>query len=378
MNYNIEPIFVMFPLICLFFHITNIKTSKWLHFILIVSFILIYPFSLNGSDIDGYRQHYTMVEYGASVEDNAQEIGYYYLMKLAVNLGWDYLTFRVILLSTLAIVLFYSIRKLTDDLPLSMFFISTMFVIYTISAYRQFIVIAFSIWWLYQYGCGRKLKAIIGTSLLLLFHVTAILPLGCMVYKWYSTKSRLEKSTNRFKRYFTIIIFSTIIIRIAMNFLLETGIVNAIMRNVLGAHASPDPTLFSFGLISRMFFLFFITYLYRASGTEDGMIRLLFWYYFVSITLYIAVPLEFFMGRLMNNANILSAALIPMLRKDIVYGNRLHDVRVKGKTVILITVILEVLALTILINQLANQNGYTPYLNLLFGDSIVVFPIIKP
>lgn len=370
MKYTIEPVFVIFPLICLLLYYTNIKARKWVHFLLVIFFIFIYAFSLNGSDIDSYRQHYVMVERGVSLSENNQEAGYYYLMKLAISLGIDYMVFRTVFLSVLSLVLFHTIRKLTEDFPLSLFFISSMFVIYTISAYRQYIVIAYSILWLYQYGCGKKKNAIIGTSVLLLFHITAILPLGCMVYGLYHTKRRVKKSTDVFKRNYIIIIVAAFVFRFATAILLKTGFFIAIMKAILRGHASPDPTPLTFGLISRLVFLFFITYMYRASKTENDMIRLLYWYYFVSISIYIAIPMELVMGRLMNNAHILCAVLIPMLKNDIRENGIFNNVRISVKSVNLIIMMLGIVAFAILINQLMNQNGYTPYLNILLGDTL--------
>ena len=123
MKYNIEPVFVIFPLICLFMHMTNLRTKRWLHFVLMLLFILLYSFSLNGSDIGSYKWHYEFVESGGSALDNAQEIGYYYLMSLATKFGMSYVWFRVCFLSFLSAVLLSTVRKFTDDLPLTLFFV---------------------------------------------------------------------------------------------------------------------------------------------------------------------------------------------------------------------------------------------------------------
>ena len=363
MGYRIEPVFIIFPLVCLLLHVTKIKANRWLHFLLIVLFVLIYSFSLNGSDFEGYKWHYELVERGGTAAENDQEIGYYYLMRLAVWCGLDYVVFRTVLLSILAFVLFCTISKSTDDFPLALFFISSMFVIYTISAYRQFIVMAFSIMWLNQYARGRKTIAIIGTGILLLFHITAILPLGCMLFEWYGTKRRIEKTTGFFKSNYIYIIAVALAIRVIMTVMLKNDLVNAIIKKVIRNHASTTPTLFGLGFFARLVFLFFITYLYLESQTDNSLIKLYFWYFFVSVIIYISVPLEFFMGRLMNNAYILGAVLIPMLRNEIIQGKNTKGLRIRGETVRQISIMLELLALVILLNQLTKQNGYTPYLN---------------
>ena len=368
MSYHIEPIFLLYPLLCLLVHFSNIRQKRGVFFFLTALFIAVYSFSLNGSDFDGYYAHFNMVERGVSAVENEQEIGFYFLMKTAVFLGFDYLTFRVVMLTVLTLVLFASIRRFTSDFALSLFFVSSMFVIYTISAYRQYIVIAFSLYWVYLYCRGKRRLAIMTTALLLLFHITAILPLCCMLFDSFRQKRKVKRSTDRFQRHFTVILIAALVIRVVIAFLLQTGIVNAIVSGVLGLHASATPTLFSFGLVSRLFFLAVITYFFRLSNTADHTIRFLFWYYFVSIIIYIAIPLEFVMGRLMNNASILCAVLIPMLKREVARNvvPLVNGYRLAAVTRLLFA--LELAAFAILVNQLLHQNGYTPYMNVLLGD----------
>ena len=368
MSYAVEPVFVIIPLVCFFIQFTNLQKKKSVFFLLTVAFILIYSFSLNGSDISGYYAHYKMVERGESLANNAQEIGYYYLMKGAVSLGLDYVSFRILLLSSLTLAMFHTIRNFAKDFALSLFFISSMFIIYTISAYRQYIVIAFSLYWIYHYCHGKEKIAIAGMATLLLFHVTAILPLACMVFSSIQRRRKIEKNVDKFKKYFLIILISALFCRVMITFLLQTSFFNALTSGVLGDHASANPTLFSFGLVSRTVFLIVITYYFRVSKTLNSSIKFLYWYYFVSIMFYIAIPLEFVMGRLMNNANILCAVLIPMLKREFKEGlfSLLYGYNKRKVNALLF--MLEIVAFAILINQLVNQDGYTPYMNLLLGD----------
>ncbi|MBP5460538.1 MAG: EpsG family protein [Lachnospiraceae bacterium] len=368
MRYAIEPIFVIFPLICFLFYVANFKQKKTVCFILAISFILIYCFSLNGSDFYGYYTHYNMVGNGVSSSDNAQEIGYFYLMKAALRLGLDYLSFRVVLLSTMTIVLFYAVTRFTKDFSLVLFFISSMFVVYTISAYRQYIVIAISLYWIYKFNQGKVKTAICGTAALLLFHITAVLPLGCMVFTVLRKRRKVEKSADMFKRNFSIIITLALLTRVMATVLLRTAFFYRVVGGILGAHSTPNPTLFSFGLLSRLVFLAGVTYLFRASGTDDRAVHFLFWYYFVSIAIYVAIPLELVMGRLMNNASILCAILIPMLKREVVVSTPTAQAEHRKQNVKLLLMFLEFVAIAILINQLLKQNGYTPYMNILLGD----------
>ena len=95
----------------------------------------------------------------------------------------------------------------------------------------------------------------------------------------------------------------------------------------------------------------------------------------MGIFLYIAVPFTDFMGRLMNNMHIISVILVPLLfikreKTDLeVQSNLMAADRINVIQCVMILLVLT--AVVILINQLLNQNGYTPYLNILLGDRLV-------
>ena len=80
------------------------------------------------------------------------------------------------------------------------------------------------------------------------------------------------------------------------------------------------------------------------------------------------------MGRLINNANVLLSVLIPALRYQY---NMKHDragtISLTGISSILMVSIF--VAMTVLVNQLYHQDGYTPYLNYLRGDEPVIFRV---
>ncbi len=371
MYYRIEPVYFILPVLSAFFSFVGCGNNKKIKIFLSLLFILLYSFSLNGSDYSGYRYLYKAVAGGASLSDIHGELGYYYLMKLFIRLGADYSVFRVVLLSVTSIVLFYSIGKLSKNFALSVFFVSTMFIVYTISTYRQFIVMAFSILLIYKYTKGRVKLSIIGHGILILFHPTAVLPLLCLLFYHMVYKSKTFRHTNYIRKNYIMIIFVALCLRIIVTGILLYDPVKKIVSALLMGRATATPTLFSFGLVSRLTFLFFVSYLYQKAGYIETATRILFWYYFVSIILYIIIPLEFTMGRLMNNASIIMAILVPVLRFDY---DRLPDrigmIRINWvRTVI---VLLEVFALVILTNQLVQQDGYTPYLNILRGDKPII------
>lgn len=367
MNYAIEPVFFILPAISLLFVFLGVGNRKGIKVFLIITFILIYSFSLNGSDFEGYGALYQMTGRGEPLSNVHGEPGYYYLMKLSITLGLDYIAFRSLLLTITSIVLFYSISKLSENFALSVFYVSTMFIVYTISAYRQYVVIAFSIYYIYQYGRGRKKIALLGLISLLLIHVTAILPIACVIFHHVYKGGKTEKQIIFIKTNYIKLIAAVLIIRVAMTAALSFGPIRGVIISILSGHASAKPTLLSFGLISRLVFVIIVSYMYHRAEEVKPTTRLLFWYYFVSILIYLMIPLEFAMGRLMNNASILLAILIPVLRYDYDKTEEQPGI-LRIRRVSAVILITEFVALAVLTNQLLHQDGYTPYRNILRGD----------
>ena len=313
MKYSIEIIFVLFPLMCLFFHCTNLRRNKGIHYIFIILFIAIYSFSLNGSDISGYYTHFESVENGISIGSYSQEIGFFYLMKCAVGIGMNYLAFRAVFLSLITLVMFFVAKRFTSDFLLFLFLLSSMFIVYTISTYRQFIVMGFSMLWFYLYCCGKKMMSIIGTAFLVLFHISAVLPLSFLIFFSVAKKNTVYIVYSSFTKNFFYIVLLSFLIRIIIFFLLRVGFIHNIVESILTIHASATPTMFSFGLASRVAILICVTYLIRGIHHEDDKISVIYLYLGISIIIYIMIPLEFVMGRLINNAYVFSFSFFSVI-----------------------------------------------------------------
>ncbi len=363
--YKIEPVFWVFPSICLFFSFDKRRNSRLRFWFITILFILFYSFSLNGADYEGYNSLFEEVLVGSSIREIHGELGYGLLMVFAQKIGMDYQIFRIVLLSVTSVVLFSMLYKMSPNFPLSVFFFTSLFIIYAISAYRQYIVMAFSLVWIYEFVKGNARKAIVGLVGLLFFHITAIIPLAfVLIYK--SMRERQTTSIKIFVDKNGIIFIAVVfLLRIFNFYILKISIVNSVLGIIISNRADINPTLFSAGLASRTIFLFFIVILFQYKSSNDKLLMLLFGCYYIGMTLYIAVPLEFFMGRLMNSVNVLSTIIVPYM----VY--RHHDDRFLGSTVAssnrIVLSILIIVSYVILFNQLSNQIGYTPYTNYLFG-----------
>ena len=210
--------------------------------------------------------------------------------------------------------------KGSPNFALSIYFITSMFVVYTISAYRQYIVMAATIFFIYQYNCGKKKMAICGTSLLLLFHSTAIISLLFLIACSILGDKRIEKGVKFGRKRFLIFIVVACIVRVVAFQLMNLPFVVSILTGILSVHASPTPVLFSAGIMARMVFLILISFMFYIEKSQNKSIIMLYGCYFVGMLLYICIPLDFVMGRLMNNIHILSSVLIP----EIYFNNVFH------------------------------------------------------
>ncbi len=373
--YRIEPIFVIFPLLCLLFALLGKRYNKLLFPLLSVAFLCVYTLSLNGSDIIGYRDIYTLISSPETFDSAHSEIGFKYIMLLCSKLNVSYLAFRIGFLAVNTLVLFYTVFRLSPNFSLSLFFLTTMFVIYTISTYRQYSVMCFSLYWFYYYSKRKNPMPFIGIALLMLIHISAAVPLIFLIVYALCNKRKMEHNSIKLSRRVIVWIIFAFILRFLFILLMQIEIVRDIMRMLTRGYSDYDMSLVSFGLISRVAFMMGISIMFRIRKPHDNITVMLFLFYFVGIFLYIAVPFTDFMGRLMNNMHIISVILVPLLfikreKTDLeVQSNLMAADRINVIQCVMILLVLT--AVVILINQLLNQNGYTPYLNILLGDRLV-------
>ena len=371
MTYPIEPVYFIFPAVCLLISLVKPHTGKHLSSVLGTAFIFVYSFSMNGADYTNYKILYNAIATGHSLTSVHGEIGYNILVWICCRLGISYPAFRLLLLVTVSVVMLVAVYKISDNFGLSMFFITSMFLIYTISAYRQFIVMAFSLLWMYVFSKGQHRKAIIGTLFLPFFHISALVPLGLMILFDLVPRQRTERAIVFIRKNIYYLAAIACVLRVLNTVLLKMGPVRAIVAKILAGHASPQPTLFTFGLVSRVAFIILLGYMYSVRRPKDELTHMLYWYYMFGMLIYVAVPLELFMGRLMNNVNILSAVLVPLL----LYGRRepaekdphlsaetghklLNNLKLSATALVLV-------AFAVLLSQLLKQGGYYPYANIL-------------
>lgn len=367
MKYSIEPIFIIFPAICLLVGILNKRRNPIVDWLLGAGFIVFYSFSLNGADLENYNILYNLMARGVPISKIHGETGFNLIMQFFAKSGVDYLVFRISLLVITTVVLFLCMRKFSGNFALSLYLLSSMFLIYTISSYRQYITMVFSILWMIVYEKGYKKTAIIGTALLMLFHIIAFVPL-CFLLIYHAMSEQSRKAAARFLcRNFLFLLFFTMLLRLFVYLVLKTGILTELLRAFIGNYANISPSLLSAGLISRIAFWTLITYMYSLKKSENNLQRMLFLFYSVGMLLYVIVPLELVMGRLMNNANILLVILVPcLIFEPFAEGYPAELTETKKKSIRLAALGLVLVAFAVLLSQLTKQGGYFPYGNILF------------
>ncbi len=370
MKYSIEPIFLIFPALCLLVSVLNKKQDKKIDLCLGAGFILIYSFSLNGADYKNYEVLYNLLARGQSIFAIHGEPGFNLMMSLCGRMGMKYIVFRILLLVITTVVLFWCMHKTSGNFSLSLFLVSSMFLIYTISTYRQYVVMVFSIFWMIQYNNGRKWLSILGTAFLVLFHIAAILPLlFLLIYHFISEENR-RAVIGFINRNFTFLIAFALLLRVFAYLLLKTDVMMALFYKLLRSHVDDVvPTLISAGLISRVACLILTTYIYRMKKTGNMLQQMLFLFYSTGMLLYIVVPWEYLMGRLMNNAYILAVILIPaLIAEPFSAENRFAELTEgKQKSIRLAALGIVMVAFAVLLSQLARQSGYYPYGNIILN-----------
>lgn len=366
--YDVEWIYFLLPIACLCVAPFYRRDKKMITTAIVLSFIVIYAFSLNGADIQGYAALYRLVASKATFDAVHGEIGFKCLMLVCNKLGVSYLAFRVCFISLCSLLFFYCAYRISPNFPLTVFFMLTLFVVYPISTYRQYMVMVLAVFWFYQYHKGRKVLPFIGLGAGTLFHISALFPLALLAaYAVFRNKKLLKT-----EKEMAWIALSSFAIRLLVYFVSHIGAIWSILSRLTNGY-SDDVSLLSNGLLSRMVFLGVVSYLYLSKKPKNPFTVMLFNIYFIGICIYICLPYELLMGRLVNTVHFMLVLLLPLLLCG--EGEALplrSSAYVRGEKAILLDKAvfygIFCLSFVILLNQLLKQSGYTPYCNILFGD----------
>lgn len=362
-NFHFVYIFFLIVLVfCLLF-----KESKTKAIIITSLYILIFVFAETGADYGGYKHIY---ENCNSPTVHGEPL-FLLICKLMNTVGVSYEMFRVLFLTSFTIILSYSIYKLSDNFTLSFTIMYLVYTIYLVSAYRQFATMAIFLLSIYLFFFkDRKISVILLNIIFVFIHKVAVVQLVFFIILWiYKTIVKSDKSVERsvIRKYFFMIIISTIILRAGLYVVLSSSVAYNIISRIT---SYPQTSLINFGMISRMVLLFVITDLYLQSSRSRKW-DTIFSIYFLSMMIYLIMPYELLMGRLINNIRILEIVLIPNLlnnhgieKKSSIY-KQYNVFNIKKKNIVHVCLLVMVIGL-IFSSQMLNQSGYNVFNHMLW------------
>ena len=351
---NFHPIYLIFPLLlvfsCLF------KNTKTKAIIITIIFIFTFNCAETGADYAGYKSIYETCLHNKV----HGEIGFILICKIFNKLGISYNIFRIIFLGLFTILLSYSIFKLSNNFSFSFLIAYLMYIVYFVSAYRQFATMSILLFTIYLHVRKKQIVIPLLLNFVAIFiHKLAIIQFLIFLIIFICHIFRkgikpIEKSL--VKKYFFSIILVCIVVRILVYVLLSYTALGNIYTEIV---SYPELSLINAGLISRLMILCIITYYYLLSLKNQGN-DFLFTIYFISMLIYTAFPFELIMGRLLNNFKLLEIILIPFY----IFTNKFKKEENKKnnkKILVLSEILLLVVICAVFTSQMVNQIGYNFY-----------------
>lgn len=343
--YQIDYIYFLFPTLCILLSFT-----KKYKFFLSVYLIIFLGFSKIGSDYGGYLRHFNLHKIGVPLSQIHGELLFKLYMKLFVKIGLNYEIFRIIHITLFLSLICYFLYKLSKNYYYSLFILYCGYIIYLCSAYRQFISIVYMFIGFYFIKIKKNNSAILLNMFGLGFHISSILPLIFFIF--YKFKKLI---ININKKVIIFLLLSCLMLRFLMAYLVNyiTIILNLIGRGEHFKYYIQNIQLLPFSLLTRLIPFIIVLIFYKVKDNFENKIFIM---YIFSILLYFLFPFELIMGRLTNNGRILECILFPVLIKQ--QNKKLN------KNILKLFII--TYFILVLINQLLKQDGYYPYINILF------------
>lgn len=344
--YKIDYVYFLFPALCILLSFT-----KKYKFLLSLYLIVFLGFSKIGADYNGYLMHFNQHKANISLNNIHGELFFKLYMKLFTKLGLSYEVFRIFHLILFLSLICYFLYKLSENYYYSLFILYCGYIIYLCSAYRQFISMVFMFIGIYFIKIRRRYNLAILINLLGMgFHISSTLSL--LFFIFYKIKKSIKKINKK------IIVFITIGCLILRSCLIYSASYITIILNIIGKgihfkYYAQSSQLLPFGLLTRLIPFIVILGFYKIKENFENKIFIM---YIFSILLYFLFPFELIMGRLTNNGRILECILFPILIKQ-------QNKKINKNILKLFMIIYFML---VLINQLLKQNGYYPYINILF------------
>lgn len=357
--HNIEPIYVIYAIfLAVLGLIKNKKIQFWSVFF---SFVIIFVMAEIGPDYAGYRYLYNSNAKGVFEHG---ELLYSYINKFCANIGISYNLFRIIFLSICLFIFLYSLNKMTSNISVCFMLYYLVFIVYLISAYRQFAIISifvFSIYILYYKESKNNIfwnMFVLAINFMAVFiHTAAILQLGiiliCILFKIF----KLGKLKNLAEK---ILVNSPLVLLIclAIRLMLYGALSIPFFRDILlkFPYFIQRYSAFDFGQIARLVILLNL-YEMNKKVFVSQQTKKLYNIYGFSMLLYFVLPFDL-MGRLINTIRVFESILfLSMIGK---YKNfeycKFRKFKISKQTIH--TLVMVGTCILIFVSQMAFQNGY--------------------
>lgn len=348
---RIDYVYYLFPLMTFIISIFEFKNKKLKNYnIFYIAFLFIFlALSKIGADYKNYELIYNMIKDGIPLEYIHSEIGFKKLVQIFIYFNIEYEIFKSVYLGILLIVLGVYLKKISLNLSYSYFLLYSFYIIYLSSAYRQLLVFVITFISFYYYNKNKKNIPIILSGLTMLIHSSSILGLIYFIYlKLQSNRLKLQKN-------------KLITLMVSSFFLRVLFIKNGFLLNKIaiffgkGGYFTENTTFIGIGLLARMV-VCFLMILNIKKIKKNKLILSAFLFYYIGNLLYLSIPFELVIGRLTNNSKLLEVIILPyIIRKQS-----------KKENAIILFLMISLIAFAIFTNQLLNQGGYYPYINIFF------------
>lgn len=353
-TFKISPVYFVFLAIILMLYLFA-RERKTACFISVLSlFFVFFICSENGSDYANYGGIFDMVKTGVDFGSIHGETLYLLINKFFSSF-LSYNAFRVVFLGAFTFLYAYSAYKLSPDPTYSFILTFLGLIVYLISAYRQFAVCAIALYsvWL---ALGRRKKflpaALCAVSVFI--HGSGIISLAIVICLCLKFNCKIKHGY--------VLLSAALAARAMLYVLFKTFPVESLVSSVT---VYTELKLFSFGFLSRIAECLLLWIYSRRVNLNPATQKLFFIYFWLTL-LYIAVPYEFLMARLLIICRFFAAILVPAISlseqttKSGLFLTKSYAVKNELRSLFFI------IYLVLFIYQLGFQSGYFPYIHMFF------------
>lgn len=348
-DYFIEPIFIVYFVFLV--AMCRAKNRKRAMITVYVSFFVLFICSKCGADYYSYKSIYEEVGLGVPFQNIHGEILYLLINRLA-SFVMPFEAFKIIYLAFFVFLLCYSLYKITPDPVIAFLLVYCGLTLYLLSSLRQFATISLLFYSILLVKRKKKFGALLITFVSGFIHVGGFV--GFIVVCCFMIYRKNEKPITLLS--LSIMIVFAVVLRLIFVILLRYESVASIM-NIVTVYTGVR--FFTVGVLSRIVELVLLSIAGNKLRSDSFHTRL-FNVYCFAMLLYLAVPIEFFMARLLISFRFIMAMLM-----SVFIGNNGQAYAIKSnrsKQIKFVSVAsMFVLYVVLFVYQLAFQIGYTPY-----------------